>query len=110
MSKDPEFYLGHILESIEKIERFAEGLDKDEFLGNDLVLDAVVRNIEIIGEAAKNLPKEFKTTHAEIPWKEIAGMRDRIAHFYFGIDFEIVWDTIQKDIPELKEKITSLIK
>jgi len=69
----------------------------------------VVRNIEIIGEAIKNLPEEFKNKHKGIPWKDIAGMRDRIAHFYFGIDYNLVWDTIKKDIPVLKKEIKKLI-
>jgi uncharacterized protein with HEPN domain len=69
----------------------------------------VVRNIEIIGEAIKNLPQEFKEKHKGIPWKDIAGMRDRIAHSYFGIDYSLVWDTIRKDIPVLKKEIKKLI-
>lgn len=83
--KDPKVYLRHILEAIEKIERYTKGMSKDEFFGNELVVDAVTRNIEIIGEATKNLPADFKKKHSNIPWKDIAGMRDRLIHFYFGI-------------------------
>ncbi len=108
MKKDPRFYLGHILDAIEKINRYTEGMDEADFLENDLVEDAVVRNIEIIGEAVKNLPEDFKAKHGDLPWKDIAGMRDRIAHFYFGIDFELVWLTVTRDIPALKEKIGEL--
>ncbi len=110
MKKDPKLYLGHIIEAINRINKYTKGLSKDEFLKNILIEDATVRNIEIIGEAVKNLPGDFKKKHKEIPWKDIAGMRDRIAHFYFGIDYDLVWDTIEKDIPELKKKIQKLIR
>jgi uncharacterized protein with HEPN domain len=110
MKKNPEVYLGHILEAIGKIKTFTKDMDRDEFLENDLVMDAVVRNIEIIGEAIKNLPEEFKKNNPSIQWKDIAGMRDRIVHFYFGLDFQVIWDTVQIDIPELEEKIRKLVK
>ena len=109
MTKDPEIYLSHILEAIDKITEYTKGVGREEFLEDGLIKDAVVRNIEIIGEAIKNLPQEFKNKHKEIPWKDIAGMRDRIAHFYFGIDYTLVWDTIKKDIPVLKKEIKKLI-
>ena len=110
MKKDPTFYLDHIMEAINKINKYSKGMDSHEFLKNTLVQDATVRNIEIIGEAVKNLPHDFKKKNKDIPWKDIAGMRDRIAHFYFGIDYRLVWDTIKKDIPELKKRIQALIK
>lgn len=110
MKKDQNFYLNHILDSISKIYEYTKQLDKEDFLKNDLVKDAVVRNIEIIGEAAKNLSKDFKEKHKEIPWKDISGMRDRIVHFYFGVDQELVWTTVKSDIPDLEKKIRGLIK
>jgi uncharacterized protein with HEPN domain len=110
MNKNPEFYLGHVLESIEKIKKFTDGMNKSEFFENDLVIDAVIRNIEIIGEAIKNLPQDFKKKHKDIPWKDISGMRDRIVHFYFGLDLDVIWDTIQVDIPDLEKKIRGLVK
>jgi len=110
MNKDPDFYIEHILEAIGKIKKFTQGLDKAEFLENELVKDAVVRNIEIIGEAVKNLPDGFKKVHPEIPWKDISGMRDRIVHFYFGLDFDVVWDTIKNDLPDLEKKMRNLVK
>jgi uncharacterized protein with HEPN domain len=109
MKKDPKFYLGHIRDSINNINKYTKGLEKGDFLKNNLVQDAVVRNIEIIGEAVKNLPKEFTNKHKDVPWKDISGMRDRIAHFYFGIDYALVWDTVKKDIPELKKQIQKLL-
>jgi len=110
MNKDPNFYLVHIIEAISKIYKYTGNLDKHAFLRKEIAQDAVVRNIEIIGEAIKNLPEDFKKKHKNIPWKDIAGMRDRIAHFYFGVDFELVWDTVKKDVPELEKKIRKLIK
>ncbi len=98
MIKEPDFYLSHIIEAIGKVRKYTKGFERDDFLQNELVQDAVVRNIEIIGEAAKNLPDEFKKKHSNIQWRDISGMRDRIVHFYFGIDFELVWDTIETDI------------
>lgn len=109
MNKDPKLYLGHILEAINKIQSYTRGMDRQDFHGNDLVQDASVRNIEIIGEAVKNLPRDFKSRNKEVPWNDIAGMRDRIVHFYFGLDYDLVWDTILRDIPELKKKIRKLV-
>jgi uncharacterized protein with HEPN domain len=110
MKKDATFYLEHIIESIDKIHKYTKDLSKEEFLKNELVKDGVVRNIEIIGEAAKNLPKDFREKHKDVPWKDISGMRDRIAHFYFGIDYELVWLTVKNDVPELEKKIRVLLK
>ena len=109
MKKNPNFYLSHIVEAIKKINKYTKGLRKEEFLEKDIVQDAVVRNIEIIGEAVKNLPREFKEKHKDTPWKDTAGMRDRIVHFYFGIDLQLVWNTIKDDIPELEKRIRKLL-
>ncbi len=106
--KDAKIYLGHIMEAADKIREYTSGMDEKAFISNSLVRDAVVRNIEIIGEAVKNLPAEFREKHPEIEWKDIAGMRDRIAHFYFGIDWKLVWETASANIPELKKGIEKL--
>lgn len=76
-------------------------MDEDSFKRNFMVMDAVVRNFEIIGEATKRISPEFKTSHSNIPWKKMAGMRDKLIHDYFHVDFETVWDAIAKDIPHL---------
>ncbi|MDP3741800.1 MAG: DUF86 domain-containing protein [Candidatus Micrarchaeota archaeon] len=110
MNKNPSLYLGHILEAVKKISRYTSGIDEEEFLENELVKDGVTCNIQIIGEAIKNLPPEFKEKHPEVPWKDIAGMRDRIVHFYFGIDYQIMWATVKEDIPELQQQIKKLLK
>lgn len=110
MEKDLEIFLGHIRESIEEIENYTGGMLKKDFLKSRKTQDAVIRRIEIIGEAVKNLPRDFKERHREIPWREIAGMRDQLIHGYFGIDMNVVWKTVKKDIPELKQEIGGLLE
>ena len=84
--------------------------DYDEFKNNRMLQDAVIREIEIIGEATKNLSMGFRNKHSNIPWRQIAGMRDKLIHGYFGVDVDAVWDTVMKDIPSLKEKLQKIIK
>lgn len=109
MKKDPAIFLHHILESIELIEKYLEGITEEQFHKSTEKQDLVVRRLEIIGEAAKNLPLEFRQKYPEIPWKDMAGMRDIIAHQYFGINFNRVWDTVKNLLPPLKEQIKNLI-
>lgn len=97
-------YLGHILQSIERIGRYTTDLDQAGFLGSELVQDAVIRNIEIIGEASNNIQRvdpEFAAAHSEIPWQVMYTMRNRVSHGYDKVDLEIVWKTIQGDLPVL---------
>jgi len=108
-SKAPLVYLEDILEAINKIERYVQGMSKEEFLLNDLVIDAVIRNFEVIGEAAKKLPAALKEKYSSIPWKDIAGMRDVLIHDYSGVKVEVVWNTIEKDLPELKKQIQEIL-
>ena len=98
-----------IWEAIEKIERYASGLNHDAFVKDDKTADSVVRNLEIIGEAASRLTENFTTQHPEIEWRKIIGLRNRIVHDYFNVDVEIVWEIIQKDLPIFKSKL-SLIR
>ena len=91
-----------IWEAIEKIQRYVAGLDHDTFTKDDKTIDSVVRNLEIIGEAANRLPENFRAQHPEIEWRRIIGLRNRIVHDYFNIDVEIVWEIIRKDLPNLK--------
>jgi uncharacterized protein with HEPN domain len=95
-----------IWEAIEKIQRYVAGLDHDAFIKDDKTIDSVVRNLEIIGEAANRLPEDFRAQHTEIEWRRIIGLRNRIVHDYFNIDVEIVWEIIQKDLPNLKSKLS----
>src|SRR3989338_1408910 len=97
-----KLYIDHILESIAKIESFAAGLNLETFRKNILVQSAVMRELEIIGEAAKKLSEEFKKQHSGIVWREVAGMRDKLAHDYFEIDVEIVWKTVTDELPRLR--------
>ena len=116
MSRDalrvPE-YLDHILQAIQRIGSYTEDVDEVAFLENKMVQDAVIRNIEIIGEAARNIERyhpDFATAHPEVPWEDIYLMRNRVAHGYFSVDFEIVWKSIQNDLPELQQQILQLQK
>ena len=105
MKKDPVVFLTHIIDSIELIERYMEGKTEIDLMESTGLQDMVIRRIEIIGEAVKNLPDDLRRNHPEIPWRDITGMRDIIVHQYFGIDLEFVWDVATKDLPDLKPKI-----
>jgi len=101
--KDDLTYIEHINECIDKIKRFTSQLTWEDFNSNEMVQDAVIRNIEIIGEAAKQISNQFIEQYTDIPWKEITGMRDKLIHDYMGVDTEIVWNTVRTDIPILEE-------
>lgn len=108
MSKDPRVYLAHIMECIQKIERFTER-GRGHFLEDELTQDAVLRNFEVIGEAAKRLDDSYRASHPEIPWRAIAGLRDVLIHQYEGVDLEKVWAIVEKDLPGLKQSIAGLL-
>ena len=109
MNKDPQTFLRHILESIDWIEKDVKGMSRKEFLTNVPTQDAVIRRIEIIGEAIRNLPEELRSKHSEVPWQDIMGMRNQLIHGYFGVDLELVWRVIENDIPPLKRQVKKLI-
>lgn len=110
MIKDPLIFLEHIRESIDLIEQYLENKDKEDFLEKTELQDALVRRLEIIGEATKNIQEDFKQNYPEIPWTEIAGTRDKLTHHYFGINLETVWKIIEGDLPELKEQINKILE
>lgn len=105
---DDEIYLLHIKDAIKKIDIYVNNLDFEEFRKKLIVQDAVIRQFEIIGEAAKRLSEDFKNHNSNIPWKYIIGMRNRLIHNYFGVDIDTVWETIVKDIPNLKKEINEI--
>ena len=111
MSKrDVKLYVKDILEAIKAIEKFVEGMDFESFKEDDKTSSAVIRKFEIIGEATKNIPQSIKEKYPPIPWKEMAGFRDKLIHFYFGIKYDIVWDTIKLRLPELRNNIERILK
>ncbi len=111
MSKRPiDLLLNDICQAIDRIEQYIGNLSFDAFSKDQKSVDAVVRNLEIIGEAAIRLPDEFKEKYSEIEWHKVVGLRHRIVHEYFGIDLEIIWQILQKDLPELKQKIMQIMR
>lgn len=110
MKKDPVIFLEHILECIEFIEDYTKNVSKEEFLKSTQIQDAVVRRLEVIGEASKNLLDEFKELYSDIPWKKILAMRNMLIHEYFAVNLNVVWKTVQENIPELKEYVAKILK
>ncbi len=106
--KDDLVYIDHIKDCIRKIKEFTQQIEKNDFADNELIQDAVIRNIEIIGEATKKVSNSFKQTYYEMPWKEMAGMRDKLIHDYMGVDIGVVWKTIKLDIPEIDRLIQKI--
>lgn len=105
-------YIQHIIEAIDRIHRYVEDMTELTFLSDEKTQDAVVRNFEIMGEAANNIERfhtAFATAHSEVPWSLMYTMRNRVAHGYFKVDFELVWKTIYADLPELREQVSQLV-
>ncbi len=110
MSRSWELFLQDIVDAANKIQRRTQGLTLEEFVANDVLYDAVVRNLEIIGEAAKSIPGEIRGRAPEIEWRRIAGLRDVLAHAYFGLDDETLWDIIQNKTPALRSAAERLLR
>jgi len=110
MSHSPKDFLGHILIEANFILESCQGLNKEQLVNDPTLKRAVVRSLEIIGEATKNLSDEFKQQHPEIPWRQMAGMRDKLIHAYFGVDYDVVWDVITQEVPQLCEDIATIEK
>jgi len=108
MRKDPKVLIEHILESIELIEGYLRGVSREEFLRSREKQDAVIRRLEVIGEAVKQIPAEIKERHQEIPWKRKAGMRDVLIHAYFSVDLELTWRVATEEIQQLKREILNV--
>jgi len=110
MKKDDLVYLRHILDAIADIQEFVGNMTKEDFLKNKPIKYAVVRGIEIIGEASKNLSKEFKEKQKTIPWQDIGNMRNKLIHNYPGVDYDIVWEVVQKDIDALGKALVPMLE
>jgi uncharacterized protein with HEPN domain len=109
MPRDSRVYLEDILEAIARIQRYTEGLSRDAFADDERTVDAIVRNLEVIGEAVKQLPAEVRLRAPAVEWQKIAGLRDILIHQYFGIDIEIVWDVVQTKLPDLRAAVLSIL-
>ena len=106
--RDADLLLEDIRSSLERIERYTSGVDRSQFLADEKTIDAVVRNLEIIGEAVRWLPEEFKRQHVDIPWTQISGLRNRIVHDYFGLDLEIIWQVLQTSLRDFKKQLDTM--
>ncbi len=110
MEKDDTVYLRHILDAANIIEEYLRGVDEAKFKATRLLQDGAIRQIEIIGEAVRHISKDMHRTYPEIPWQDVAGMRDKLIHDYFGVDLEKVWLTAQEDLPALKQQVVRILK
>jgi len=110
MRRTSKVYLSDILEAIQNIEVYTKNMGFEDFRKSKMARDAVIRNLEIIGEAVKNIPDDIKSKHPEIAWGKVAGLRDRLIHRYFEVDLEILWDILKNELPDLKTKISSMLQ
>ena len=108
MTKDYQIYIKDILKAMDDVAVFVHGMSFEEFLKDDKTSSAVIRKFEIMGEAAKQVPEEIRMKYPAIPWKEMAGMRDRLIHFYSGIDYRLVWESIQNRLPKVREQLRKI--
>jgi len=110
MKREYKLFIQDIKECIAQIDEFVGNMKLEDFKADEMVSSAVVRKLEVIGEATKNIPSEIRQKYKELPWSDMAKMRDKIIHGYFGIDYEVVWKTIKERLPEIKPKIDSILE
>ena len=108
MKGEWEDYLADIIQSMNEVEEFTRGLTYESFMKDRKTINAVIRSLEVMGEASKRIPDEVRAKHSEIPWKRMAGMRDKLIHEYAGVDLETVWDVIQEEIPPIRPLLEEL--
>jgi uncharacterized protein with HEPN domain len=108
--RNQRLYLEDILSAIESIEKFVAGMDLETLQADDKTASAVIRKFEIIGEAVRHVPEDIREAYTEVAWKEMAGMRDRLIHFYMGINYRLVWQTIKNDLPVVKTQVRKILK
>ena len=108
--REYRLYLNDILAAIESIESFTAGMDLEAFQADDKTTSAVIRKFEIIGEAAKQVPDDIRNSYSEVPWKEMAGMRDRLVHAYMGVNFRLLWKTIKEDLPTTQRLVRRVLE
>src|SRR5690349_19288731 len=103
--REPRLLIEDMLAAMRKIDRYTSEMDQDMFRKDEKTVDAVVRNLEVLGEAARHLPENFVARHPDVPWRQVTGLRNRIVHDYFGLDLDIVWQAIRHDLPRLKARL-----
>ena len=107
--RDAELLVEDMLEALRKIDLYIGGMDHSAFLRDEKTIDAVVRNLEVLGEAARQIPDDYVISHSHVPWRKISGLRNRIVHDYFGLDLEIIWQILKNDLPPLKTSLEKLV-
>jgi len=110
VSPKDKLFLNDLVRSCEKVLRYSSGLSREQFFADEKTYDAVLRNLEILGEAVKHLSSEFRDSHTQIEWRKIAGLRDMVIHEYFGLDAHILWDVLSNEVPRLREQLRSITK
>ena len=110
MSRNITLYIKDILQNMLEAEEFIEGMSYEQFISDKRTLNAVLRSLEVIGEAAKNIPDEIRVKYPDIPWKEMAGMRDKVIHLYFGVDKEVIWFVVKDRVPAIRPLIERTLK
>ena len=110
MPRDDTLYLRHVLDAVDRIEEYLGNHDQANFLKTPLIQDGVIRQLEILGEAVRHVSKNLRATYPEVPWKDVAGMRDKLIHDYFGVDLSAVWLTATQDLIPLREQIRGILR
>lgn len=109
MKKDDTIYLRHIIDAFMQIEHYMDGVSREEFFSNKLLQDGAIRQLEVMGEAARNLSDDFRNEYSQIPWRQMIGLRNRMTHAYFNINLQIIWEIVRGDLPDLKRKMECIL-